>query len=113
MDNRRVNLREDRMAFDHLRLEMYNNPSFQWNIAVMANKLGLSRSRFSVLYQQLYNTSPVEDLIAARIHRAKYLLTTSGMTINRISDETGYHTIEHFVRQLKPEQGVPPLNTGN
>ena len=105
--------RQDRSEFDRLRLEMYNNPSFSWNINIMAAKLQLSRSRFSVLYRQLYNTSPMEDLITSRIDRAKYLLSTSDLTVSCVSGEAGYNTVEHFTRQFKARTGVSPLEFRN
>jgi len=101
--------RKDASEFDRLRLEMYNDPSFSWNINTMAARLQLSRSRFTVLYRQLYDISPMEDLITARIDRSKYLLSTSGMSVSCVSDEAGYNSVEHFTRQFKARTGYSPL----
>ncbi len=99
---------ENTTEFDRLRLDIYHNPAFPWSINHMASRLRLSRSRFSVLYRQLYGISPIEDLISTRIDRAKYLLSTTSLPLQSVSAEVGYCTLEHFVRQFKNRMGYSP-----
>ena len=68
----------------------------------------LSRSRFSVVYNNLFGTSPKADLINARISKASYLLTLGTMSIADIAEQCGYQNVYHFIRQFRTITGVTP-----
>lgn len=91
-----------------LRIDIYRHPSHYENTIVMAEKVNLSRSRFSVLYKALFSVSPTEDLINARISKASYLLTVGTYSLEEISTMCGYQNIYHFIRQFKSVIGITP-----
>lgn len=99
---------ELRSSFELLRLDIYNDPGRNWTIPSMASRLGLSRSRFTVLYGKFFKVSPIEDLITARIEYAKHLLIVSDMSISQLAESVGYDSVEHFSRQFKKRTGVTP-----
>lgn len=101
-------LREIRDKLGHLRIELYHSPGQAFGVSEMAQKLSMSRSRFSVLYRKCFGISPREDLINARIAYAKYLLDAGDLKIETISDMAGYHNVYHFIRQFKEITGVTP-----
>jgi AraC family transcriptional regulator of arabinose operon len=105
LTNYMIQLQED---FKKLRLTLYGQVDKNWNIEKMAFELSLSRSRFTVLYKKFFNISPTEDLIIARITRAKHLLENSNLTLNQVSQMSGYTNIYHFIRQFKKATGAPP-----
>lgn len=107
-DNSSLYLYESRSKFEALRLNIYDDPARERSVESMAMEAEYSRSRFSVLYKKLFNVSPVEDIINARIQRAKYLLTITDMPISRICENTGYLAIEHFIRQFHKNTGKTP-----
>ncbi len=94
--------------FENLRFDLYNHPEKKWSIDLLAEKLALSRSRFAVLYKNFFGISPIDDLIHARIIRAKYLLSNNEFKVSHVAEKCGYVCTCHFVRQFKKETGVTP-----
>ncbi|WP_168120568.1 helix-turn-helix transcriptional regulator [Paenibacillus sp. HB172176] len=90
------------------RSKIYNQPFLPWTIDCLANDLSMSRSSFQHLYKHYFGVSPVADVIASRIERAKYLLSTTDIAIARIAEMCGYNTETHFMRQFKKATGVTP-----
>lgn len=95
-------------ALKALRLDIYRNPMNYPDTVHMANSVMLSRSRFSVVYNNLFGTSPKADLINARISKASYLLTLGTMSIADIAEQCGYQNVYHFIRQFRTVTGVTP-----
>ena len=81
-----------------------NDPS----ITEMARAVHLSESRFHTLYKQIFGISPKNDLIIARIERAKYLLEQNKYNNAQIAAMTGYTNEYHFIRQFKKIEGITP-----
>lgn len=100
-------LDKTKAQFDTLRDKIYESPK-GWDVERMAAFLWLSRSRFSVLYNQFYAVTPREDLISSSLHLAKKLLSTTGLTISDIAYECGYSSAEYFIRLFKAHEGVTP-----
>jgi AraC family transcriptional regulator of arabinose operon len=50
----------------------------------------------------------MQEVILARIERAKFYLTTTDMSIKSLSDFCGYENELHFVRQYKAKEGLTP-----
>lgn len=96
-----------------LRTKIYNTPSHDWNIAGLAHELTMSRSSFQHLYKQLFGVTPMNDVIASRVERAKYLLRYTGYTVNYIAQMCGYSSDIHFMRQFKQRTGMTPSEYRN
>ena len=95
--------------FRKLRSKIIHSLSYNWTVAEMANELHLSKSRFSHLYRSLYGTSPIDDLIRARIDSAKSALKYTNYTIYEIAESLGYLNTTHFCRQFRQLVGVSPF----
>ncbi len=91
-----------------LRLDMYQNPNCYESTLDMANSIDLSRSRFTVVYKELFGVSPKNDLISARISKASYLLSLGTLSLVEISEACGYQSIYHFIRQFRTVVGTTP-----
>lgn len=100
--------RETEERFSYLRRKFFSEPSKYGTIAEMANEAGLSPSRFFTVYRSVFGTSPINDLIAARIEAAKNLLLAGDDKIESIAYFLGYENAAHFIRQFKKAVGVPP-----
>ena len=87
-------------SFRLLRREIMGNLSHNWTIVEMAAKLHLSPSRFSHLYKKIYGTTPIDDLIRARIDNAKNALMDTNKSVEEISSSLGYNNTTHFCRQF-------------
>lgn len=94
--------------FIRLRVGIYNNVGQDWNVAKMAAELSLSRSRFSVLYHEIFGVTPAADLIHARLERAKYLLQSTDEPVWQVAQLSGYGNLYHFLRQFKAQTGMTP-----
>jgi transcriptional regulator GlxA family with amidase domain len=79
-----------------------------WTLPAMARIAGLSASRFTVLYRRCFGTSPLQDLIAARLGRARWLLATTRLEVGEVARQTGFHDPFHFSRLFRRRTGVSP-----
>ncbi len=95
-------------AFKRLRIDAFANIADDPSIADMARSVHLSESRFYVLYRQIFGISPKNDLIIARIERAKSLLEQNKYSNAEIASLTGYTNEYHFIRQFKKIEGMTP-----
>lgn len=94
--------------FRLLRGEMFSNLKLSWTVEMMAQRVGLSKSRFYTIYKSIYGETPVDSLIRARIDSAKNALLFSDASISEISDNLGYANLTHFMRQFKSVTGCSP-----
>lgn len=94
--------------FKQIRAEMLRQVELPWTIRDLANMAGLSDSRFSVRYKELFETSAKEDLIRARLEKAKHLLTNTALTVKSVAELVGYTNEFHFIRQFKERTGCTP-----
>lgn len=95
-------------TFNDARREILKAYNQNWSVDEMAKLCNMSSSRFSVLYKEFFDVSPVEDLIITRIDKAKYMLTNENKNINDIASMLGYNNIFHFIRQFKQRTGSTP-----
>lgn len=92
-----------------LRLSMLSQPEKRWTVADMAQSVSLSSSRFHVVYKGLFGASPIQELIDARVDRAKILLREDrGETLSQIAEKLGYKNPYDFSRQFKQVTGISP-----
>lgn len=91
-----------------LRTKMLSSPEQPWTVASLAEELSLSVSHFHALYRAQYGSSPIEDLIFARIEAAKYELINTDRAVGEIAESLGYSNVTHFSRQFKAVAGTAP-----
>lgn len=95
-------------AFTDLRQKLIESYQENWTIEKMAKEVNLCESRFSVLYQHLFYTSPYSDLISIRLDHAKKLLITSDKTIGQIAQECGFSDSLYFSKVFKSKTQMSP-----
>ena len=101
--------RADRLKFAKVRHEILSQPEKKWTVQQMAALASLSPSRFHMLYKTVFGTSPLQDLIAARISCAKsMLLSNDTLPLQEIAERAGYNDQFHFIRQFKAATGKTP-----
>lgn len=83
----------------------YENPP---SVPQMAEKAGLSVSRFHLLYRQYFGHSPAADLADARIEHAKRLLLNGNDTVSAVAETLGYTSVYHFIRKFRQKTGKTP-----
>lgn len=89
-----------------LRSDIYSNPSEFRSVAKMAEQLSLSPSHFQALYKSEFGISCYEDVLNARLERAKYYLKNTSLSVSRIAELCGYENDVHFIRQFKLRTGL-------
>ena len=92
------------------RRELVLNCMDQWNVELIASKVGLSPSRFHAKYKMIFGTTPIDDVIRARIRKAQLLLRSTDKTAKEISEICGYENETHFNRQFKKLVGTTPCS---
>lgn len=95
-------------GFRSIRMRVHDQMAKQWRVADMARLANLSPSRFAVLYLRLLGTSPMEDLIHARLQRARALLTDERLSVREVADRTGFGSVCHFSRLFRKHVGCAP-----
>ena len=99
---------ETKQRFTALREDMRKAPQ-NWSVELMAKHVWLTRSRFSVLYQEFFNISPNADLMDMKTELAKNLLKTTDESISNISKMCGYASVEYFIRMFNERVKKTPL----
>lgn len=93
----------------NVRQEVLSNPEKQWTVEVMASLMNLSASRFHTLYKALFGSSPIQDVIYAKVNRARHmLLNNDNLSIAAVAELAGYNDPYHFIRQFKAITGMTP-----
>lgn len=77
------------------------------NVTDMANRAGLSTSRFTVLFKQHFGTTPYQYLLKLRIEHAQELLK-EGLSLQKVSEYCGFPDVHHFSKTFKSITGISP-----
>lgn len=91
-----------------VRMQVHERLKERWTVASMAELAHVSASRFAVLYKRLFGVSPVEDLIDARLARARALLTNAGLSVGEVAAQTGFTSLCYFSRLFHRRVGITP-----
>lgn len=86
---------------------MHQRPEDPWTVALLADKVGLSRSGFAARFAQLVGEPPLGYLTRLRMERAALLLR-EGATLAKASQLTGYASEASFSYAFRQWAGVAP-----
>ena len=89
-----------------LRIRIWLHPETDLSIDDMARQLNISQTYLHRIYKNRFGISAKEDVICARIEKAKQLLLSSGASVNEIAEQCGYHEASHFMRQFRDRVGI-------
>ncbi|MEI8146004.1 MAG: cupin domain-containing protein [Alphaproteobacteria bacterium] len=99
------------VADDHIMqaLElMHANPGRPWSVDMLAEAVGMSRSRFSERFHDLIGSAPINYLIELRMQKAASELTSTPATVKAIANRVGYHSPAAFSRAFTTRYGRSP-----
>lgn len=88
-------------AIRELHAHIYANVEEDYTIDSLAASVGLSPSYFQSIYKKMFGRSCMNDVIIARIEKAKTLLMSTELSIYEIARMCGYENDSHFARQFK------------
>ena len=97
-----------RKAFEMLRKNIYSTPEKKWTNEEMAELVHFGVNQFITIYKRFFNTTPKQDLLEARIVKAKALLTYPNIPIKEISISCGFANEYYFSRTFKQKTGSTP-----
>lgn len=89
-----------------LRAEIYRDPASCKSIAELSARLALSPSYFQSLYKKEFGVSCYEDVLSARLERAKYYLADTALSVKNIAELCGFENDTHFIRQFRRRTGM-------
>lgn len=97
------------------RIITYLNSNHRKNISVqeLALDYGVSSRRFNDIFKNKTGLSPNAYIIDLRIKEAKELLKLGYISINEVSNETGFSDVTYFSRIFKSKTGVTPSQYQN
>lgn len=99
---------EQDILVDHmvrrLTQDLQNPPS----LAELATAFHFSENYLIRIFRDAMGTTPHAYLSAARIRKAKLLLSTSNITADRVAYECGFADYAHFYRTFRKEIGCSP-----
>jgi AraC family transcriptional regulator of arabinose operon len=94
--------------FKALRIRVHEELALPWSVSDMADQVGLSPSRFSVLYRQIFGLPPLEDLLGSRLARARQLLTNTTQSVAEVASSSGFESQHYFSRLFHQRIGCTP-----
>lgn len=96
-------------ALRRLRQDIFENPQKDWNTTDIAARLCISKSHLYRLYKQISGLNLMDDVIEARLAKARQLLEFTDLRIQEIASQCGYNNESHFMRQFKEKVGMTAL----
>lgn len=85
-----------------------NHYTEELSIEELASLAGLSVRHFRRLFQEIYNTSPIQYINSLRIQAAKRLLLSSDLSITDIAMHCGFANGNYFSTRFKQATGQSP-----
>ncbi|NLW11860.1 MAG: helix-turn-helix transcriptional regulator [Clostridiaceae bacterium] len=95
-------------AFASIRNDLYSLPQAGLRIQELADRAGLSLSRFQHLYREIFMCTVGEDIAKGRLKRALYLLENSDLPVAVIAQDSGYTNETHMIRHFNKYIGRSP-----
>lgn len=87
---------------------IHEQPERIWTVQQLAAGVGLSRSRFSVLFSQLVGESPQSYVTRTRMQHAGRLLQEQGNSLIDVALATGYESDSSFSKAFRRQYGKTP-----
>lgn len=83
-------------------------PEPDFNVEILADRLGISRVKCYRLFKESLKQSPSDILTSLRLQKAELLLKTRNLNISEVSFECGYNDPKYFGRSFKKYFGKSP-----
>ncbi len=84
-----------------IREQMLENCEQPWTVGQLCKILNIGKSQLYKYYALFFHSTPKEELIQARLQKAKYLMNNDAVTIKQAAYDSGFNNICHFNRIFK------------
>ncbi|MBY0284583.1 MAG: AraC family transcriptional regulator [Sphingomonas sp.] len=88
---------------------IHREPGKHWTVAMLAAEIGMSRTRFAVLFQEMIGVGPISYVIEWRLQKANAQLFTTCKSIPEIARGIGYNNPADFTRAFVQRFGQTPV----
>ena len=92
-----------------LREQMLEHCDRPWSLEQMCHQTNIGKGQLYHYYEQYFHASPIDELLHARLEKAKYLLDNDAMTIKQVAYASGFQNLCHFNRFFKSRCGCTPM----
>ncbi|MCM1060403.1 MAG: AraC family transcriptional regulator [Eubacterium sp.] len=96
-----------------IRGRIYSTPQYDWNVTELANELAMSVSYFEHTYKNIFGVSVINEVINSRVEYAKFMLSTTDISVSQVAEMCGYKSDVHFMKQFKSRNGHTPTEYRN
>jgi AraC-like DNA-binding protein len=79
-----------------------------WTASSLAERVGMSRSAFTIEFTRLLGISPGQYLIEQKLNLAAQLLQESNLDVGLVADRVGYASMPSFIKAFKRHFGQSP-----
>ena len=90
------------------KVEMLKNLSAHTDLEAIAQRLGVSYSRFRFAFKKQTDYAPRAYENSMKLNRAKDLLRHEENSVSRVASELGYTSLYYFSRAFKKQFGISP-----
>lgn len=87
---------------------LHRNPAQPWTLEILAEEVGISRSRLAECFTQFVGQPPVQYLTQWRIQLAARMLADGASKVAAVGREVGYESEAAFSRAFKRLVGMSP-----
>jgi AraC-like DNA-binding protein len=87
---------------------IHEDPRTRWDASVLAERVGMSRSRFFARFTELVGEPPAHYLSRWRATVAADLLRRRDMSVVELAELAGYTNEEAFARMFRKHMGLSP-----
>lgn len=87
---------------------MHEAPAHPWQLAELARRAGMSRTKFAIYFKSIAGTSPLAYLTQWRMRLAQRHLQAEGVTVGEVAEAVGYTSEAAFSTAFKRVMGVSP-----
>lgn len=94
--------------FQSLRLQMLTECEEDWDVERLCKCVNLEKSQFYAYYRNFFSSTPKNDLLRARLEKAKNLLSNEALQVKEVAQLCGFQSQAHFTRYFKAYCGCPP-----
>lgn len=97
------------LELENIRREIYSDPSKDWNLPEIAQKMNISVPHFQRLYKSRYGIPCTKDIWTSRMEYARQLLIDTDLSANEIALMCGYNNYAYFSRSFVKYACVSPM----
>jgi len=103
-------IHDDAQGTDHDGIVRYVDEHYTENLSLenLAERFGYNPAYFSRKFRQMTGLPVSQYILGRRVSRACFLLITTRMPLDEISESLGFYDVSHMISRFKQVEGVTP-----